>query len=425
METVAFRMRIFRTTALLGLTSALYAVSASLPDMARGADVGWLSQMESSQRTFQDSHGRSGDLLDILKESGINSLRLRVWVNPADHWCDSADVLKMALRAKAKGFRLMIDFHYSDSWADPGQQKKPAGWGSHGIDQLKADVSLHTTDVLKMLRDANIEPEWIQIGNETNDGMLWEEGRASKSMANFASLIQAGSKAAKAVFPGTKVVVHLSNGFDNALYRWIFDGLRKNAVEWDVIGMSLYPEVASWRATEGQCRANMQDMAARYGKPVVISEVGLDWDAADSCYALLKTLQADVKSLPNRSGIGVFYWEPASFAGWNGYQKGAFDNSGRPTRAMDAFKEAAGTTAIGSAGGAVPGARDLDLSLRGGMLEVRGGADLLNVTIHDMAGGLRVHSDRSLLRVEDLRPGTYLVKVRTAEGTSTRIFTKF
>jgi len=425
METVAFRMRIFRTTALLGLTSALYAVSASLPDMARGADVGWLSQMESSKRTFQDSHGKPGDLLDILKESGINSIRLRVWANPASHWCDSADVLRMAIRAKAKGFRLMIDFHYSDSWADPGQQNKPASWGSHGIDQLKTDVSVHTTNVLKMLRDANIEPEWIQIGNETNDGMLWEEGRASKSMANFASLIQAGSKAAKAVFPRTKIVVHLSNGFDNGLFRWIFDGLKKNTVEWDVIGMSLYPEVATWRATEEQCKTNMQDMAARYGKQVVISEVGLDWAAADSCYALLKKLQTDVKALPNQSGIGVFYWEPASFAGWNGYQKGAFDTAGKPTRAMEAFKEAAAATAIASKDGEIPGARDMDLSLRGGKLDVRGGSELLDVRIYDMTGGLRVHSDRSPLRVDDLLPGTYLVKVRSMEGTFTRRFAKF
>lgn len=325
------------------LAVLLFAVAAMSvrSEPARGADVGWLSQMESSGRTFRDRQGKAGDLLQILKGEGINSIRLRVWVDPKDGWCGKADVVKAAMRAKTLGFRIMIDFHYSDSWADPGQQTKPAAWKSHTIEQLKADVAAHTTDVLKTLRDSGVAPEWVQVGNETNDGMLWEEGRASKSMTNFAALIQSGSKAVKSVFPDAKVIVHISNGYDNSLFRWIFDGLKKNGAEWDVVGMSLYPEPDTWRTLEAQCLANMKDMASRYGKPVMITEVGMSWTAADSCYALLKKLQADVASLPNGSGLGVFYWEPQCYNGWNGYQKGAFDNTGKPTRAMDAFRELA------------------------------------------------------------------------------------
>lgn len=325
------------------LAALLFAVAAMSvrAEPARGADVGWLSQMESSGRTFRDRQGRTGDLLRILRDEGINSIRLRVWVDPKDGWCGKADVVKTAMRAKALGFRIMIDFHYSDSWADPGQQTKPAAWSSHPIEQLKSDVAAHTIDVLKTLRDSGVAPEWVQVGNETNDGMLWEEGRASKNMANFAALVQSGSKAVKSVFPDAKVIVHISNGFDNALFRWIFDGLAKNGVEWDVVAMSLYPEPEDWRARSNQCLANMKDMVSRYGKKVMVTEVGMSWTAADSCYALLKKLQADVASLPNGSGLGVFYWEPQCHNGWNGYQKGAFDNTGKPTRAMDAFRELA------------------------------------------------------------------------------------
>jgi arabinogalactan endo-1,4-beta-galactosidase len=314
------------------------------PELARGADIGWLSQMESSGRVFKDAKGTSGDLLDILKGVGVNSIRLRVWVNPTDGWCGPADVLKMAQRAKAKGYRIMIDFHYSDSWADPGKQTKPAAWSSHGIAQLRTDVANHTTLVLQSLKTAGITPEWVQIGNETNNGMLWEEGKASVNMANFAGLVQSGSKAAKAVFPATKVIVHLSNGYDNALFRWMFDGLRANGAEWDVIGMSLYPQTPTWRTMVQQCRANMLDMVSRYGKQVVIAEVGMPQADVDSSYACLKQLQKDVAALPNGAGLGVFYWEPAAYASWQGYKLGAFDDSGKPTRALDAFRELATTT---------------------------------------------------------------------------------
>lgn len=315
------------------------------PELARGADIGWLSQMESAGKVFKDAKGVSGDLLDVLKGVGVNSIRLRVWVNPSGGWCGPADVLKMAQRAKAKGYRIMIDFHYSDSWADPGKQTKPAAWASHGMDALKADVAKHTTDVLQSLKSAGITPEWVQIGNETNNGMLWEEGKASVNMANFAGLVQSGSKAAKAVFPATKVVVHISNGHDNALFRWIFDGLKTHGVDWDVIGMSLYPETPTWRATEQKCKANMIDMVSRYGKQVVIAEVGMPQSDVDSSYACLKLLQKDVAALSNGAGLGVFYWEPAAYASWQGYKLGAFDDTGKPTRALDAFRELATTTA--------------------------------------------------------------------------------
>lgn len=315
-------------------------VVAEGPHPVRGADVGWLSEMEASGKTFRDRNGQTRDLLAILKDMGVEAIRLRVWVNPTNGWCGRADVVKQAARAKRMGFRLMIDFHYSDSWADPGQQNKPAAWVGHGLEQLKTDIRDHTTQTLRALKDSGVVPEWVQVGNETNDGMLWPEGRASTNMAGYAALITAGTRAVKEASPTSKVIVHLANGWDNALFRWSFDGLKTNKAEYDIIGMSLYPEPESWRPLEKQLIDNMKDMISRYGKDVMLAEVGMNWMAADSTRELLRTLQKDMLTIGSRA-LGVFYWEPQSHYGWQGYHKGAFDDQGKATVALTAFQELA------------------------------------------------------------------------------------
>ena len=162
-------------------------------------------------------------------------------MNPAGGWNGKNDVITKAIRAHILGFRLLIDFHYSDSWADPGQQTKPAAWVGHTLAQLQTDVYSHTYDVLDSLKDNNIVPEWVQVGNETNNGILWPEGRASTNMANFASLVDRSYAAVKAVNPTSKVIVHISNGFHNGLFRYLFDGLRTNDARYDVIGCRFTP----------------------------------------------------------------------------------------------------------------------------------------------------------------------------------------
>ncbi len=306
---------------------------------ANGADVGWLSQMEASGKIFYDDAGVQKDCLQILKEHCVNSIRLRVWVNPTGGWCGKTDVINMAVRAKNMGFRIMIDFHYSDSWADPGQQTKPAAWVSYNFTQLRQAVYDHTVDVLSGLNAAGVTPDWVQVGNETNNGMLWEDGRASVNMANFAQLVTSGYDGVKAVFPSAKVIVHISNGYDNALFRWIFDGLKNNGGKWDVIGMSLYPEPTDWQTRNTQCLSNMNDMITRYpGKEVMISEVGMAWDQAQASHDFIADIINKTKSLPDQKGLGVFYWEPECY-NWAGYTKGAWGTNGRPTLAMDAFLE--------------------------------------------------------------------------------------
>ena len=293
--------------------------------------------MEAAGRKFYNTAGTEKECMQILKDLGVNSIRLRVWVNPANGWNNSADVLAKAIRAKNLGLKLMINFHYSDTWADPGHQAKPAAWTTQNFSELKQSLVNHTTSVLNSLKSNGITPEWVQIGNETNDGMLWPEGKASTNMASFAQLIKAGYDAVKGVDASIKVIVHISNGYDNSLFRWIFDGLKNNGAEWDVIGLSLYPAPTNWSAMNSQCLSNMQDLIVRYGKPVMVVEVGMSWDQADACRSFLSDLISKVKSISNEKGLGVFYWEPQCYNNWQGYTLGAFDNVGKPTVAMNAF----------------------------------------------------------------------------------------
>lgn len=308
----------------------------------KGADIGWITEQEARGVKFYSRvDGAQKDIYVILKEQGINSIRLRVWVKPTDGYCNTADVLVKAQRAKAAGMRIMIDFHYSDWWADPGKQNKPADWASLDVEGLKTAVYNHTVDVMTALKNASINVEWAQVGNETNDGMLWPEGKASLHMANFAGLVQKGYEGIKAVSPTTKVIVHISNGYDNGLFRWMFDGLKVNGAQYDIIGMSLYPSITTttWQATNAKCLTNMKDMVVRYGKPVMIVEVGMPANQAQACHDFIADLITKVRSVPDSMGQGVMYWEPQAYNNYKGYSLGAFENSGKPSVAMDAFKE--------------------------------------------------------------------------------------
>lgn len=306
----------------------------------KGADISWITEMEAAGKKFYTAAGAQTEGFALMKSLGMNTIRLRVWVNPSFGWSNEADVVTKALRAKNLGLRVLINFHYSDTWADPGQQTKPGAWSALNFTDLKAALAAHTTAVLNQLKTVAVTPEWVQVGNETNDGMLWPDGKASINMSNYAALVNAGYDAVKAVFPLAKVIVHVSNGWDNALFTWNMGGLISNGAKFDIIGMSLYPSYVAggWPTANQQCLNNMNDMVARYNKEIMIVEVGMPWDSATDCKQFLTDLIAKIKAVNNKKGLGVLYWEPQSYANWNGYTLGAFDNSGKPTIALDPFK---------------------------------------------------------------------------------------
>jgi arabinogalactan endo-1,4-beta-galactosidase len=308
----------------------------TIAQFANGADIGWLSQMEDYGYIFKDNSGIQKDCLEILKEKGINALRFRVWVNPNGKYCSKKDVAYMAQRANTMGFNVMIDFHLSDTWADPGHQTKPAAWINDSFSQLLTDVYNHVYGVLDTLKSIGVIPKWAQIGNETNDGMLWEDGRASTHMANFAALIKSGYSAVKAVDSTTQVIVHLSDGHNDAMYRRIFDSLKSNGAKWDIVGMSVYPYWANlpWATDDSLAFITMKDMIARYNTKVIVCEAGYLYNEPIEANHYLLDLIEKTKSV---GGLGVFYWEPESY-NWEHYNLGAWDPlTKEPTAAMDAF----------------------------------------------------------------------------------------
>lgn len=257
---------------------------------ARGADVSWLSEMESSGYKFYTSDGKEQECMSLLRDLGINAIRLRVWVNPENDtedvkgWCNKGDVLLKAWRAHNLGYRLMIDFHYSDRWADPVQQAKPKAWENYTVEELEQAIADHTKDVLGAIKEMGIDVEWVQVGNETHQGMLFPTGQTTSSdgIKNFAKFINSGYNAVKEIYPNAKVIVHLDQGNDANLYNRIFGYLHDNNAKWDVIGMSLYPDMYptegvadDWEDMNNKCIANMKNLIAKYNTPVMMCEIGI------------------------------------------------------------------------------------------------------------------------------------------------------
>jgi arabinogalactan endo-1,4-beta-galactosidase len=311
---------------------------------AKGGDVSWLPQMEATGYKFYDTDGTETDCLQLLKNRGMNTIRLRVFVNPSDDrasgHCSKEKTVAMALRAQKMGMRVMIDFHYSDSWADPAKQFKPAAWENHSFPELLDDVYAHTYDVIDALKLAGVTPEWVQVGNEIPGGMMWPEG-STKNWPQLAQLLNKGYEATKAIDPRIKVIVHLDEGNNNAKFRWFFDSAKANKVKYDVIGLSYYPFWIKKDYTEtiADLENNLKDMASRYNKEVMVVEVGgIDEQIENTYQMLIATIKA-VKKVPNNKGLGVIYWEPQGTKSWSGYSLSAWQNDGKPSAALNAFKE--------------------------------------------------------------------------------------
>lgn len=278
---------------------------------AKGADVSWLTEMEKDGVKFYNQNGKATECMKLLREEGTNSIRLRVWVNPEGGWCGKDDVIAKAWRAQQLGFRLMIDFHYSDTWADPGNQKVPAAWQGYTAEQMKQAVADHTKDILKALKDRGVtNVEWVQVGNETRDGMLFNSdeavtGQVSKNADNFAAYINAGYDAVKEVYPNAKVIVHVDKGQDLGGLTWLYDKLKDNGGKWDVIGLSLYPEDDNWQSYAESCLSNIQTLSSKYGKDVIISEIGMEWSSEQAAPMMKKWWMAARLFLPAKvSSIG-------------------------------------------------------------------------------------------------------------------------
>ncbi len=339
-----------------------------------GADVSSLKKSEDFGGVYYDAAGDTPrSALRVLASHGLNTVRLRVWLNPADGYHDLDELFEMAQRARDAGQQVLVDLHFSDTWADPGNQRKPAAWANYDVAALRQAVHDHTAAACRGLLERGVTPGMIQIGNELNGGMLWPDGHTwnPPNWDNLAAFLNAGARAVRACSPNTRVMLHLANGGDNGLYRWWFDNITQRGVDFDVIGFSYY---GFWHGSLGDLQANLNDISARYGKDVVVAETAYPFVLGDADgwgnlvglpsqlvagYPATRAGQAAnqrdvlsiVRAVPNGRGLGVFYWDatwtgvagngwnPADPTTGNAWENQVlFDFDGRPVPAMDAYR---------------------------------------------------------------------------------------
>ena len=317
------------------------------PAFAKGADIGWYTEMEKKGYKFYTASGAEMDCPALMKSLGFNSLRFRVWVNPEDVWNSKEDVLKKCLRAKELGMKIMIDFHYSDTWADPSKQYVPKAWESYDLDAMAKAVAEHTSDVLNTLKDNGVDVAWVQVGNEVTNGMLWEKGRVKgESAAGFAKLFKAGADKVKTIYPKASVILHIDNAWNMDTLQWFYSLMANTGVKYDMIGLSLYPSYWNeetnafepWEEKVNQAIANIPQLIKTYNRDVMLVEFGMPAAEPQKGKEALETLWNGLKDVKRFKGI--FYWEPESEPARNGYALGAF-NDGKPTIALSPFAKLA------------------------------------------------------------------------------------
>ena len=308
-----------------------------------GADISGTTGLEARGVQLMNTKGEPRENTALMKELGLNAVRLRVWVNPRGGFSSKEDVLVMARRAKEQGMALMIDFHYSDHWADPGKQPIPAAWKDMDYPQMKEALAAHTRETLQLLKNADIEVRWVQVGNETTHGFLWPMGRAEEHMAQYAGLTKAGYEAVKQVYPDAQVIIHLDGGCDPQRYNFIFDGLRQYDCPWDIIGISVYPYwdieaglETTWEGTVRDFAANVRALYAKYQTPLMIVETGVEAKKPVEGKRILAEIIRAAREDCDGQCQGVFYWAPEAEGH---YPLGAFEGH-QPTVIMEAFTEA-------------------------------------------------------------------------------------
>ncbi len=318
-----------------------------MEEWIKGMDLSTLLEVERCGGKFYD-RGIRGDAMKILKEYGMNLLRLRLWNDPfaedgSPYGAGGNDIettLALAKRAKGLGIPWLLDFHYSDFWADPGKQILPKAWRGMDADDLAQAVYDFTARVLKRCKDEDVLPRMAAVGNEISRGLLWPYGKAP-AYENIARFVCAGIRAVRETAPETAVMLHLDNGGNNELYRAWFDAyFKNNGDDFEYIGLSYYP---FWHGTLEMLRENMNDIALRYHKKLIVAEVSMGYTMEDYksyealsdkqrkgmatkkslveriAYSMTKEGQAGfmkdilelIRQVPEGLGKGFIYWEPA------------------------------------------------------------------------------------------------------------------
>ncbi|HBL5000865.1 arabinogalactan endo-beta-1,4-galactanase [Enterobacter cloacae] len=340
-----------------GLAASAFAADAvktrpfnAMPaDFIKGADISTLLEAEQHGAKFYNQNGQQQDAIAILKANGVNYVRLRLWVDPQDASGKTygggsnnlENTIALAKRVKAQGLKLLLDFHYSDFWTDPGKQLKPKAWEKMDYPQLKTAIHDYTRDTIARFKQEGVLPDMVQIGNEINGGMLWPEGKSwgqgGGEFDRLAGLLNAAIGGLKENLTGgeqVKIMLHLAEGTKNDTFRWWFDEIAKRGVPFDIIGLSMY---TYWNGPISALKANMDDISRRYNKDVIVVEAayGYTLDNCDNAensfqakeekdggypgtvqgqYDYIHDLMQSVIDVPDHRGKGIFYWEPTWIA---------------------------------------------------------------------------------------------------------------
>ncbi len=274
-------------------------------DKMIGADISFLPELEAKGLKFKEN-GVEVDAIQSLKSHGFNYVRLRIFNDPAlengyspkTGFCDLEHTKAMAKRVKAAGMKLLLDFHYSDYWADPGKQFKPKAWEGLGFEALKKALYDYTVEVITQLKAQGTPPDMVQIGNEINHGIVWPEGSVA-NLDSLAQLLCAGTAAVKAVDPSIVMMLHVALGGQNDESVFFIENMLRRGVHFDVIGESYYPK---WHGTLDDLRDNLNDLVRRFGKDVIVVEYS----------AKKEEVHKIAFDLPGGHGKGTCIWEPLS-----------------------------------------------------------------------------------------------------------------
>jgi arabinogalactan endo-1,4-beta-galactosidase len=304
----------------------------------KGVDISTLKQVEDNNGVFKENN-ISRDPIQIFKSHGINFIRLKLWHTPENGYNNLANVLAVAQNVKNLGLKFLLDIHFSDTWADPAHQTKPADWNSLPFQSLKDSVYNYTKYVITTLKNNGALPDMVQIGNEITCGMLWDDGNVCGNFntqvqwSNFTALLNEGIRGVKESLQSNdslKIMIHIDSGGDVSGSQWFFDKLNSYGVDFDIIGLSYYPW---WQGTLIDLQNNLNNLIQLYNKEIIIAETAYPWtlnwndntnNIVGNTNQLLPNYPASIEGqkkflidlmniindLPDDKGLGIFYWEP-------------------------------------------------------------------------------------------------------------------
>jgi arabinogalactan endo-1,4-beta-galactosidase len=341
------RNLLHETVLLIPALLVLSCGGAKGADYAIGADLSFLKQAESQGTVFRED-GQAKPGLQIFRAHGYNWVRLRLFHSPTDLPNNLEYTLALAREARALGFKFLLNYHYSDTWADPGRQNIPRAWTGKSHEELLQAVFEYTRDTIIAFRDAGVLPDMVQVGNEVANGMLWPDGKLPNNWGNFVDLLQAGITgidAGRGSGRRPRIMIHIDKGGDRNATKAFFDRLNSYGIPFDVIGQSYYPW---WHGSLLDLRDNLSFMATEYQKEIILVEVAYNWRPAEykgknAPYPetpegqrdFLESVNQVVLNTPRNRGVGIFWWEPAVRGGLR--SRGMFGDDGNALPVITVF----------------------------------------------------------------------------------------